>query len=58
MAWGPAWLRVQQLCCASWCRLHTATLDRPRHELPTLREETVFTARPKIQSQSQIFMYC
>ena len=27
------------------------------HELPTPREERAFTARPKIQSQSQIFRY-
>ena len=30
---------------------------QPRHGLRTPREEIAFTARPKIQSQSQIFRY-
>ena len=29
----------------------------PNHGLRTLREETAFTARPEIQSQSQIFRF-
>ena len=34
-----------------------ARKDDHSHELWTPREEIVFTARPKIQSQSQIFRY-
>ena len=33
------------------------TLNGSDHGLRTPREEIAFTARPKIQSQSQIFMY-
>jgi hypothetical protein len=38
-------------------RLYYAYLNHLTHGLRTPREEIAFTARPKIQSQSQIFRY-
>ena len=44
-------------CSAYWFHTYLVTIYTTAHGLRTPREEISFTARPKIQSQSQIFRY-